>query len=490
MPIPARFLTIPLLALALAARATAADAPAPYGPVPTQDQLHWQKMEQYALICIGLNTFTGNEWGYGNEDPKIFNPAKFDAEKIAETFQKSGLKAIILVAKHHDGFCLWPSKYTERSVKNSPYKNGKGDIVREFADACKHHGLKFGIYLSPWDRNQPTYGKPEYITYFRNQLKELLTNYGPIFEIWFDGANGGDGFYGGAKEMRHIDRLTYYDWANTWKMARELQPNVIVWAPIDCTPTPPDVRWGGNENGIAPETNESVVTELAGGVKGAWWIPTESNVSIRFGWFYHADQDLMVKTPAKLVQLYFYSVGRNSTFLLNVPPRPDGLIDPHDVDSLLGWKVLLDRIFAKDVAQGATATASNTRGDDARFAPGNVLRGADDAYWATDDAVTTPDLTLRFAQPTTFNVVDLGEYIALGQRVQGFTVEAFVKGAWKEIAKATTIGHRRLLAIPRDVTTDQVRLHITQSDAAPVLSHFRLYEAPLPILEEAGLRAR
>src|SRR6266481_1692609 len=223
--------------------------PTPYGPVPSARQLRWHELEFYGFIHFTVNTFTDKEWGYGDEEPAVFNPTDFDADQIAQTAADAGMKALILTCKHHDGFCLWPSKYTERSVKNSPWKNGKGDLVKEISDACRRHGLKFGIYLSPWDRNRPEYGQPEYITYFRNQLRELLMGYGPIFEVWFDGANGGEGFYGGAKEKRMIDRKTYYDWPNTWKIVRELQPETCLWSDGG-----PDARWVGNEDGMADET--------------------------------------------------------------------------------------------------------------------------------------------------------------------------------------------------------------------------------------------
>ncbi|MEO6355692.1 MAG: alpha-L-fucosidase, partial [Ferruginibacter sp.] len=205
------------------------NAPAPFGPLPTANQLAWQQMEYYAFVHFSVNTYTDMAWGNGDEDPKTFNPVSLDCRQWARIAKQAGMKGIIITAKHHSGFCLWPSKYTEYSVKNCPWKNGKGDIVREMADACKEYGLKLGIYLSPWDRNRADYGKPEYITYFRNQLRELLTNYGDIFEVWFDGANGGNGYYGGANETRKIDRTTYYDWENTYKLVRELQPKIVIW---------------------------------------------------------------------------------------------------------------------------------------------------------------------------------------------------------------------------------------------------------------------
>jgi alpha-L-fucosidase len=224
--------------------------PEPVLPLPSERQLAWHELEYYAFVHFNMNTFTNMEWGFGDESPDLFNPAELDCRQWARVCKEAGMKGIILTAKHHDGFCLWPSEYTEHSVKNSPWKNGQGDVVQELADACREYGLKFGVYLSPWDRNHPDYGKPEYLTYFRNQLRELLTNYGDVFEVWFDGANGGTGWYGGANEERRIDRKTYYDWENTYKIVRELQPMACLFSDAG-----PDVRWVGNEEGWAMKTN-------------------------------------------------------------------------------------------------------------------------------------------------------------------------------------------------------------------------------------------
>ncbi len=220
--------------------------PRPFGPVPSERQLRWHEMEFYGFLHFTVNTFTDKEWGYGDESEKVFNPSEFDADQIVATAKRAGMKGLILTAKHHDGFCLWPSQYTEHSVKNSPWKDGHGDVVKEISAACRRHGLKFGVYLSPWDRNYKDYGRPEYVTYYRNQLRELLTNYGDIFTVWFDGANGGDGFYGGARETRKIDNRTYYDWEHTWQIVRELMPGAVMFSDGG-----PDFRWVGNESGIA-----------------------------------------------------------------------------------------------------------------------------------------------------------------------------------------------------------------------------------------------
>ncbi|HEX7411223.1 MAG TPA: alpha-L-fucosidase, partial [Bacteroidales bacterium] len=300
-------------------------APVPVGPVPSQNQMRWQQMEYYAFVHFSLNTYTDQSWGYGNEDVKLFNPEKLDCRQWARICKQAGMKGIIITAKHHCGFCLWPSKYTEYSVKNAPWKNGKGDVVREMADACKEYGLKLGIYLSPWDRNNPDYGKPEYITYFRNQLTELLTNYGPIFEIWFDGANGGSGYYGGANETRKIDATTYYDWSNTYKLIRKLQPNIVIW---NDGGDRADLRWVGTEAGYVGETNWSLLNDKGevpwnmlhyGLENGNSWVAAEVNTSIRPEWFYHPGEDAKVKTVPQLMDTYYNSIGRNGSFLLNFP---------------------------------------------------------------------------------------------------------------------------------------------------------------------------
>ena len=227
----------------------------PYGAVPTQQQLAWQDMDMYAFIHYSLNTYTDQEWGFGNEDPALFNPSDLDCRQWARVCKQAGMKGIIFTAKHHCGFCMWPSAYTEYSVKNAPWKDGKGDVVRELADACREEGLKFAVYLSPWDRNYAEYGRPEYITYFRNQLRELLTNYGDIFEVWFDGANGGDGWYGGANETRRIEK-TYYEWPETYRLIRELQPDCVIWGD---NANRADLRWVGTEAGYVGETNWSTM---------------------------------------------------------------------------------------------------------------------------------------------------------------------------------------------------------------------------------------
>jgi alpha-L-fucosidase len=458
-------------------------APAPYGPLPTENQMRWQEMEYYAFVHFSVNTYTDQSWGNGDEDPKIFNPTELDCRQWAKVCKEAGMKGIIITAKHHSGFCLWPSKYTEYSVKNCPWKNGKGDIVREMADACKEYGLKLGIYLSPWDRNSSAYGKPEYITYFRNQLTELLTNYGAIFEIWFDGANGGTGYYGGAREDRKIDRKTYYDWKNTYKLIRKLQPNIVIW---NDGGDRADLRWVGTEGGFVGETNWSLLNAtgdvpenmLRYGVEnGDSWVPGEVNTSIRPEWFYHPSENAKVKTLPQLMDIYYNSIGRNGTLLLNFPIDTKGLIHPTDSIVALDFAKAVKDAFAVNLVEKKSATATNVRGNSGRYAANKAIDKDLNSYWATDDNVKTASLTVNLGKPTTFNRFLVQEYIRLGQRVKAFTVEALVDGQWKVIAKGTTIGYKRILRFP-SVTASQVRFNITDSKSCPLVSNIGLYNAP------------
>ena len=463
--------------------------PAPCGPLPNERQLWWQDLETYAFIHYSLNTYTDQEWGYGNEDPRLFNPAKLDARQWARVCRESGMKGAILTAKHHCGFCLWPSKYTDYSVKSSPWKGGKGDVVREFADACRAEGIEFAVYLSPWDRNHPEYGRPAYVEYFRNQLKELLTEYGDVFEVWFDGANGGNGWYGGANETRRIDK-SYYGWEETFKMIRKWQPNALIWNDGGARG---DLRWIGNEAGCAGERNWSLLNatgdvpgwELNSGKEdGDSWVPGETNTSIRPGWFHHSAEDGHVKSLSKLMDTYYKSVGRNSTLLLNFPIAPDGLIPEEDARRGAAFAKAVKEAFKKDLASGAKATADNVRGNDATYGAAKAVDGDPKTYWATDDGVTRASLTIEFAKPTTFNRVVACEYIRLGQRVRRFSMEAFVDGEWREIRDTlggrdaqTTVGRKRILCVPTTAAT-KLRFTILDAKACPLISSLGVYNAP------------
>lgn len=452
-------------------------------PLPSENQLAWQRMEYYGFIHLSVNTYTDMAWGFGNEDPATFNPAELDCRQWARISKNAGMKGIILTAKHHSGFCLWPSKYTEYSVKNSPWRNGRGDLVREMADACKEYGLKFGVYLSPWDRNHPDYGKPEYITYFRNQLTELLTNYGDVFEVWFDGANGGSGYYGGANETRNIDRTTYYDWPNTHKLVRQLQPKIVIW---NDGGDRADLRWVGTEAGYVGETNWSLLNATGevtddmlrhGLENGNAWVPGEVNTSIRPEWFYHKKEDSRVKTLPELMEIYYNSIGRNGTLLLNFPIMPNGLIHKTDSTNVMEFANAVKAAFANNLAKGAPSEASNIRGNDPGFGADKAIDTDPDTYWTTDDHLKSGSITLSFPKPTSFNRFMIQEYIPLGQRVKAFSLEIFENGKWREIAKATTIGYKRILRF-NTVTTTKIRATIIDSKSCPVISNIEIYNAP------------
>jgi alpha-L-fucosidase len=463
------------------------DPPLPFGPTPSPRQLRWHEMEFYGFVHFTVNTFTNREWGDGDESPTLFNPTDFDADQIVGAARDAGMKGLILTCKHHDGFCLWPSKYTEHSVRSSPWRGGHGDVVKEVSNACARAGLRFGVYLSPWDRNRADYGRPEYLAYYRNQLRELLSGYGPIYEIFFDGANGGDGYYGGAYERREIDRETYYDWPTTWALVRELQPDAVIFSDAG-----PDVRWVGNEKGVAGDpcwatlNSDDFVPGRAdehrlnhGDRPGRHWVPAECDVSIRPGWFYHKFEDDQVRSPENLVDLYYASVGRGAAFLLNLPPDRRGQIHDADVASLHGFRRLIDGTLATNLAAGARVAASAERGagGDARFAAANVLDGKRETYWTTDDGVTSPELTLELGRDVTFNVVRLREYLPLGQRVEALALDRWQDGAWLEFASVTSVGACRLVRGPRLVTS-RIRLRITRAPVCPAIADLALFVEP------------
>lgn len=468
----------------LAPQATVAP-PRPAGAVPSARQLAWHELEFYGFIHFSINTFTDREWGYGDEPESAFNPTALDVAQWVRVAKDAGMKGLILTAKHHDGFTLWPSRHTEHSVKKSPWRDGKGDLVGELARACAAAGLKFGLYLSPWDRNHPDYGRPEYLTYYRAQLRELLTQYGPLFEVWFDGANGGDGYYGGARERRKIDGATYYDWANTWSIVRTLQPDAVMFSDAG-----PDIRWVGNERGVAFETSWNPInlqgiypghpdyTKVAAGqADGTDWVPPEVDVSIRPGWFYHPAEDGRVKTVEKLVEIYEQSVGRGSNLLLNIPPDRRGLIPDVDAERLREFGRVIGDTYRRDLASSATARASNVRGNAAAFAASRVNDGNGSTYWATDDAVTTATVDLEWPAAITADRVVLQEAIALGQRVEGWTIHAQIDGAWKAVAQGTTVGRKRIARF-EPVATQRIRVEITRARACPTLAAVGVFRAP------------
>ncbi|MDE1150550.1 MAG: alpha-L-fucosidase [Azospirillaceae bacterium] len=474
--------------------ARAAQAPTPEGAVPSARQLNWHALAAYAFVHFSINTFTDREWGYGDESPALFNPSDFDADQIAATAKAAGLRGLILTAKHHDGFCLWPSAYTDHSVRNSPYKGGQGDIVREMSDACRRQGLAFGLYLSPWDRNHADYGRPTYLTYYRNQLRELLTGYGPLFEVWFDGANGGDGYYGGAREKRTIDARTFYDWSNTWKLVRDLQPQAVIfgeWGEDPHGPWASDARWVGNEEGYAGDpcwatVGDAPYTQAIGqnGVRGgANWRPAEVDVSIRPGWFWHEREDGDVKSTARLLRLYFESVGRGANLILNLPPDRRGRIPDHDAANLRALGDILHATFGHDLAAGARLMASDARGP--AFGPDRVMDGRADTYWAPRDEVRAAHLILDLPGARTFDVVSLREYIPLGQRVGTFALDTWdaTRKDWVEFARHQAIGSQRLVRLAAPLTTTRVRLRILDASACPAIREVGLFRLP-EVLDE------
>ncbi|MGN0187895.1 MAG: alpha-L-fucosidase [Candidatus Cryptobacteroides sp.] len=465
------------------------EEPAPCGPLPSERQLELMDMEAYAFLHYSLNTYTDQEWGYGNESLTLFNPEGLDAGQWARTCKEAGLKGIIFTAKHHGGFCMWPSEYTEYSVKNTPWKGGKGDVVAELAEACRKEGLKFAVYLSPWDRNHADYARAEYVTYFRNQLTELLTNYGDIFEVWFDGANGGNGWYGGADEIRTIPS-GYYGWDQTFALVRSLQKDICIWGSPEFLP---DLTWCGNEAGyveypqwsIKNPTSPSTYYRYHGKEDGTEWIISESDVSIRPGWFYHTYEDSKVKTLEKLMDIYYKTVGRNGTLLLNFPITKEGLI--HKTDSTRGseFRQMVESIFSNNLAKGAKVSATNVRDKAAWFAPENVIDNYRDTYWATDEGVNLATLTLEFDEPVTFNRFMVEEYVKLGQRVKDFTLVALVDGEWVELKDSLsepedgtqTIGRKRIVCFP-EVTATTLQFIILDSKDSPLISNMGIYYAP------------
>lgn len=440
---------------------------------PSPQQAAWQELEFTCFAHFGINTFTDREWGDGQEDPRLFSPTQFDARQWARTCREAGMKLLILTAKHHDGFCLWPSQYTEHSVKSSPWRNGQGDVVKEVADACREHGIKFGVYLSPWDRHEKTYGSDAYNDYYKKQLRELLTNYGEITEVWWDGACG-EGPNGRRQE---------YDWDGYIRVVRELQPDAVIFG------MGPDVRWVGNEDGLARESEWSVLPKLGPGdqtqkdlghrkyLAGAAelvWYPAECDVSIRPGWFYHAEQDDKVKSLAHLLDIYYRSVGRNSVLLLNVPPDRRGLFHENDVERLRELRAVLDDTFKTDLAAGKPVVASHERPGHGAAA---ITDGDRNTYWTTPEGVTAgATLEVDLGGPVTFDRAMLQEQFTEGQRIERFAIAAWKDGGWQPVAEATTVGHKRLLRFP-PVTTSRVRITIADARDCPTIREFGLYKA-------------
>ncbi len=453
--------------------------------VPTPRQLRWQQLELTAFFHFGVNTFTGREWGTGKEDPKIFNPTALNAEQWVKTMKDAGFKQVIITAKHHDGFCLWPTKTTSHSVKSSPWKGGRGDVVKEVADACRKLNIGFGVYLSPWDRNAPVYGTDAYNDFFTQQLTELLSWYGKVDEVWFDGANGE-----GPNGKKQV-----YDFDRWYALIRRMQPQAVI------AIMGPDVRWVGTETGVGREMEWSVVPannldqssiaatsqkdlafkpqgDMRGDdlgsrekilrARGLVWYPAETDVSLRPGWFYHEDQDSKVKSPEVLNNIYFTSVGMNSVLLLNVPPDRRGLVNEADVKTLRDWTTMRKKMFSSNLAKGARVTSSNGTGL-------NTLTDGNDAtFFTTKNRDTSTSIIISLRKNTTFNILALQENIRIGQRVEKFSAYYDDGGKWEKFTQGTTIGYKRLLRFD-PVTARRIKIDIESSRLNPTLAEVGLY---------------
>ena len=468
-------------------------APQPYGAIPTERQLAWQEKEMYVIMHFTPTTFQNKEWGFGDADPAIFNPSNFNAAKIVAAVKAGGFKGITVVAKHHDGFALWPTKSTAYNISKSPFRNGKGDLVKEMMDATHQAALGFGLYCSPWDRNNANYSLPAYINdVYYKQLNELYTNYGQLHTVFYDGANGGDGYYGGANEKRSIDASTYYNYDKIWTMVRKMQPMAAIFSDIG-----PDIRWVGNESGLAAETSWSTFTPISpdknkkpspgfviekslptGTRNGAYWTPAECDLPLRPGWFYHPEQDGKTKTAAQLLEIYYQSVGRSAALDLGIAPMPSGELHPDDIKNMAEFGTILQKTFATNLAAGAKIKASNTRGKSTLFAADKLIDQDRYSYWATDDSVHSAELLFQLKAKQKFNVIRLRENIKLGQRIEALAVDAWIDNNWKEIAKATSIGGNRLIRLNAAIETNQVRLRILQSPVCIALSDFGLFAEP------------
>ncbi len=440
----------------------------PFGALPSASQLRWHAMEYYMFIHFGPNTFTNKEWGHGDEDPKVFNPTQLDCRQWVAIAKKAGMKGIIITAKHHDGFCLWPSKFSHHTVRESAWKNGKGDVLKELSDACKEQGLKFGVYLSPWDRNHPDYGTEKYNQTFVNMLKEVLGNYGEVFEQWFDGANGE-----GPNGKRQV-----YDWKLFNNTVYQFQPNAIIFSDGG-----PGCRWVGNENGFAGETNWCTLNvqkiypgypnnkELTPGHEdGTTWVPAECDVSIRPGWFYSRETDNQVKTVAQLTEIYYAAIGRGGNLLLNVPVDRRGLIAKEDSLRLIEFGNTIRNSFKENLASAATILSSSRT----EYPSQNLIDGNPATAWAPAGEQKTNAIVFRFDHPVNFNCIVIQEEIASGQRVKSFSVEAGNGSVLTEIDRQSTIGHKRILRFA-NTNASLIRINILDAKATPLISEVGIY---------------
>ena len=451
------FRPVTLLVLFSAAGLFGAEPPKPLEPLPSANQVAWQENELTFFTHFGMNTYTGRGTGSGSEDPKLFNPTNLDCAQWVKVAKETGFKGIILTAKHHDGFCLWPTATTKHSVASSDWKDGKGDVVRELSDACKAGGVKLGIYCSPYDKSVATYDsdKAAYAEYYHTQLTELLSNYGPVFEMWFDG-----------------NKANVADWANIIGLVRKLQPGAFIKQGPVVNPIREDARWVGNELACAPLENWSVYPAPGTDKSGTpIWFPVECDTMLNGHWFWDPNppRDLQA-----LLDFYYYSVGRNSMLILNVAPDPSGRFSDECVKGLHAFHAALEKIFGIDYALNKKVTASNTRGADPKFGPEKAVDGDAKSYWAVDDDITNATLEVDLGGEKQINVVRMEEMITLGQRVQKYKVEAQIGADWQEISSGTTIGYRKLDRFPA-VTASKVRLSILASRACPVIRGFGVH---------------
>ncbi|MCK5834420.1 MAG: alpha-L-fucosidase [Lentisphaeria bacterium] len=446
-------------------------APKPFGAVPSAHQLAWQETEWNMFVHFGMNTFTDKEWGTGKEKPEWFNPTSVDCRQWAKLAKEVGMKGIVITAKHHDGFCLWPSQYTEHSVKNSPWKNGKGDILRELSNACKEFGLNFGVYLSPWDMHEKTFGSDAYNTFYKNQLTEVLTQYGKVFELWHDGA-------GSDKQN--------FDWDSIYALTRKHQPEVIIFGHQG-----PDARWGGSEHGASTPSHWHTLNVFGGITKGVsplspaelqlgckggkYWTPAEHDNSIRTRWFYHKRDDHNSHSLTKLTNMYHNLIGSSGVWLWNFSPDKTGKIPQEDYNRALELGNRIKAIYKVNYIKESTVTSNEIRGNLPAFSPANLVDGDKNSYWTTDDGVTKATVVFDLGKAKTFDRMVLKEYIKLGQRIEEFVIEAMLDGNWKQVGKSTTIGYKRIVVFKNHVTTNKVRLRILKSLASPVLSECGLY---------------
>ena len=432
-------------------------------PLPSKEQLQWHEKEFYLFIHFGPNTFTNKEWGEGNEDPSVFNPTALDCEQWARIAKKAGAKGIILTAKHHDGFCLWPSKFSTHTVRESKWQNGKGDVVKALSDACKKTGIEMGVYISPWDRNHPDYGTPAYNDIYLSSMKELLTSYGNFFELWWDGANG----EGPNGKKQQYDFNRFQDSAFKW------QPQLVIFSDIG-----PGIRWCGNEKGFIGNTNWNLLdtagfkrghgapptdTLNQGNVNGKHWIPAEADVSIRPGWFYHAAEDTKVKSPKILFNLYLHSVGNGGNLLLNVPPDRTGRINAVDSAALMGFRKIRENAFTTDLFAKSTITTNTNKNKDLT----HLIDHDINTFWTSSQAENT-ELVFDLPQKKQINSVILEEMIKYGQRVKSFTIDIFDGMKYQTVFTGTTIGRKKIALFAKQ-ETNKVRITITHSKAAPVL---------------------